>query len=128
MKPKMWIAIVIVALGIIAIGYEILKNSSPSIPSNYKTSDTLKVEINPWVPYLSISEEDTVNIYEVIWDQKYGATKTAYCMVIFKNDKLRQYKLIAPWINSIVIEGQNINDIKITKVLKKDVSDYKEYK
>jgi len=128
MKAKMWIAIVIVALGAVGIGYEIWKNSSPSFPSNYNTSDTLKVETNSWIPYLSIPEGDTDFVYEVTWDQKYGATKKAYCMAIFKDDKLRQYGLIAPWISSIVIENQNTNNVKITKVLKKDVPNYKNYK
>lgn len=124
MKVKVWVAIVIVVLGLFGIGYVIWDSNSSNIFWGYNTPDTLKVETNSWETYLTIPEKDSVSIYEVTWDQKYGVTKTAYCMAIFKDDKIHQYKLIAPWIDLLIIEAQNTNDIKVSKVFKCDIQNY----
>lgn len=111
-----WVAIVIVALGVVGIVYVIWDHNRPSFLGNYTNLDTAVVETNPWKPYLSVSEKDTGIVIEVIWDQKYGATKKSYCMAVFQNEKTRQYRLIAPWMKNITIECQNMNDIKFNKV------------
>ena len=128
MKKMKWVAIVIVALGAVGIGYEIWSHNSNNHLGSYDTLDTSEVETNPWQPYKYLTESDSDYVFEVIWDQKYGATKTAYCKAIFKNIKTNQYELIAPWLNSVTIEAQNTNDLKINKVLKKDVPDYQTFK
>jgi hypothetical protein len=125
MKKNKWIAIVIIAFGAVGIAYEVWNSNSSNHLGNFATLDTAKVDPNPWKPYISISEGDTGNIYEVVWDQKYGATKTAYCLAIFRNEQAKQYELIASWISGIVIEDQNTNNIKFNKVQKSDVPNYK---
>jgi len=122
---KKWIAIVIVALAGVGIVYVIWDHNSSNVFSNYSIQDTAIVETNPWEPYLSIPVGDTESVYEVTWDQKYGSTKTYFCMAVFRNEHSKQYKLISPWLDGIIIEYQNTNDIKFNKVLKKDVPDYK---
>jgi uncharacterized protein YxeA len=121
---KKWIAIIIVALAVVGIAYAIWEHNSSNVFSNYTTQDTVVVETNPWQPYLSVPVGDTESVYEVVWDQKYGTTKTSYCMVVFRNERSKQYKLIAPWLDGIIIEYQNTNDIKFNKVLRKDVPNY----
>lgn len=123
---KKWVAIVIVALGVVGVAYVIWSSNSPNYFGNFSTRDTLIVDTNPWKPSLSIPTGDTENVYEVTWDQKYGATKKSYCVAVFQNEKSRQYKLIAPWLDGLVIEYQNTNNIKFNKVSKKDVPNYKE--
>lgn len=92
--------------------------------TTYNTIDTLKIEESPWKVLSCIKSNDSVYVYKVTWDQKYGVTKTAYCMAIFKNESTNEYKLIAPWLNTVLIEKQNINDIDIAKVEKKSMPDY----
>lgn len=125
MKKMKLIAIIIVVLGVVGIIYEIWSVNSSNHLGNFTVQDTLVVDTNPWKPYISIPEGDTGTIYEVIWDQKYGATKTAYCLAIFRNESAKQYKLIAPWISGIVIEDQNTNNIKFNKIPKSNVPSYK---
>ena len=116
-----WIAFVIVALGVVGIVYVIWDHNSSNVLGNYTNLDTAVVETNPWKPYISVSEKDTGIVIEVIWDQKYGATKKSYCMAVFQNEKTRQYRLIAPWMKSITIECQNMNDIKFNKVCRDSI-------
>ena len=125
MKQMKWIAIVIVALGVVGIIYEIRNNNSSNHLGNFTVQDTLIVDTNPWKPYLSISSEDTGNVYEVVWDQKYGATKKMYCMAVFRNDQTKQYKLIAPWLTGIIIEEQNTNNIRFNRVEINAVPEYR---
>lgn len=122
---KKWIAYVIVALGVVGVVYVIWDQNSSVNLSNYTVRDTTVIEANPWKPYRNIPEGDTENIYEVSWDQKYGVTKKKYCTAVFRNEQSKQYKLIAPWLDDQIIEYQNTNDIIFTKVLKRDVPEYR---
>lgn len=119
-----WVAIVIVALGVIGIAYEIWSNNTNNGLVGFSTRDTITVEANPWIPHVAIPVEDSDSLYEVTWDQKYGATKIAYCKCIFRNEKTGDYRLIAPWTSFITIEAQNTNNVKVVKVSKVDVPDY----
>lgn len=124
MKNVNWVAYVIVALGVVGIIYTIWNANSTNPFGNYAVRDTAVVETNHWKPYISISNDDTCSVYEVLWDQKYGATKKSYCMVVFRNESAKQYKLIAPWLDGLIIEYQNTNDIKFNKVLKENAPNY----
>ena len=121
---KKRIAYVIVALAVVGIAYTIWSSNRSNTFTNYSTLDTVSIDANPWQPYLNIPVGDTDNVYEVSWDQKYGSSKAAYCMVVFRNEKSRQYKLVAPWLDGLIIEYQNVNDIKFNKVSKKDVPNF----
>jgi len=121
---KKWVVIGIVVLGVLGIGYEIWNQSYSNGLVNFTSRDSSSTEVSPWILFNSISADDTDGLYEVIWDQKYGTTKKVYCKAIFKNDKTNQFKLIAPWLEALIIESQNTNDMKINKVSKKDAPDY----
>jgi len=123
-----WVVIAVVILGGIGIAYEIWNQNSSNGLVGYTSRDSVVIDINPWKSYMSIPVIDTDGIYEVTWAQKYGDTKTIYCMNIFRNEIAKEYKLVAPWLNALIIEDQNANDIKINKVSKKDAPDYSKNK
>jgi hypothetical protein len=125
---KKWIGIVIIALGVVGIAYVIWDSNSSINLAGYSVRDTVAIEENVWKLYRSIPIGDTDEVYEVIWDQKYGATKKCYCTVVFRNERSNEYKLVAPWLDDLVIEKQNTDDISFDKVFKKDVPDYRTYK
>lgn len=118
------IAYVLIALGVVGIIYTIWDQNTSNPLVGYVDRDSTVVVTNDWKPYLSISDKSEDEIYEVIWDQKYGVTKKQYCVVVFRNESAKQYKLIAPWLDGAIIEYQNTNDIKFKKVRKNDVPGY----
>ena len=124
MKNIKLIAYVIIALGVVGIIYTIWDQNSSNPLVGYVERDSTVIEENTWKPYLSISDKRNDEVFEVTWDQKYGVTKKQYCMVVFRNESIRQYKLIAPWLDGSIIEYQNTNDIKFKKVRKNDVPGY----
>ena len=69
---------------------------------------------NYWQPYLFITMNDTNNIYEVVWNEKYGMSKLAHTKVIFRS-KTGDYKLVSN-IETIEIKAININSISFKKV------------
>lgn len=124
MKNIILVAYVIIALGVVGIIYTIWDQNSSNPLVGYVERDSTVIEENTWKPYLSISDKSNDEVFEVSWDQKYGVTKKQYCMVVFRNESIRQYKLIAPWLDGAIIEYQNTNDIKFKKVRKNDVPGY----
>lgn len=124
MKNIKLVAYVIIALGVVGIIYTIWDQNSSNPLVGYVERDSTVIEENTWKPYLSISDKSNDEVFEVTWDQKYGVTKKQYCMVVFRNESIRQYKLIAPWLDGAIIEYQNTNDIKFKKVLKSNVPGY----
>jgi len=76
-----------------------------------------KIEENAWQPYKAIDILDSTHIYKVSWTQKYGAVQTVYCRAAFRNDKEKQYRLIAPWLDGVDIERPNMDDIQFDRVL-----------
>jgi hypothetical protein len=123
-----WIAIAVVVLGAACIAFEIWNQNSSNGLVGYTSIDSTVIDMNPWKAYMSIPVSDTDDIYEVTWAQKYGDTKVVYCTCIFRNEVSKEYKLVAPWLNALIIEDQNANDIKINKVSKKDAPDYSKNK
>lgn len=124
MKNIILVAYVIIALGVVGIIYTIWDQNSSNPLVGYVERDSTVIEENTWKPYLSISDKSNDEVFEVSWDQKYGVTKKQYCMVVFRNESIRQYKLIAPWLDGAIIEYQNTNDIKFKKVRKNNVPGY----
>ena len=76
---------------------------------------------NDWKVLSAINADDTANVINVCYDQKYGNTVNLYCLVVFQNDKIGQIKFVAPWIDNAIVERSNMNDIKIKVVSKKGV-------
>jgi len=111
----------IVAVGVAATVLAIIIACTVCNRSCYVDADgnpvaVTKIESNDWQPYLAIDPTDTAHVYRVTWVQKYGSTQIAYCRVVFRNDKEKQYKLIAPWLSGIEIERANMDDIQFDKV------------
>lgn len=103
MKNIILVAYVIIALGVVGIIYTIWDQNSSNPLVGYVERDSTVIEENTWKPYLSISDKSNDEVFEVSWDQKYGVTKKQYCMVVFRNESIRQYKLIAPWLDGAII-------------------------
>jgi hypothetical protein len=59
-----------------------------------------------------VQQADSISMIKVEWDQKYGATKIAYCRAVFQNST--QFKLVAPWI-TLTIEKANLDNIRFVK-------------
>jgi len=121
MKKSTTITLIVITC-ILAIIILVTWNANRGINlSNIKIADTIQIEKGEWEEYKSILIEDSILVYQVTWDQKYGVTKTEYCKVIFKNDKQKQYKLIAPWLDGVIIERVNMNDLSVDKINLNDV-------
>jgi len=119
---KKWLIIISILIFLFIMHKKKEQNQFVNL-TTYKNIDSLQIEDNPWELLLNIEPSDTLHVYKVVWDQKYGATKINYCRAIFENKKAKQYKLIAPWFNSIIIEGQNINNIDFKKIEKRSMPD-----
>jgi hypothetical protein len=114
---KKWVAISIGVVAVGIIGYAIWDANLPVyLGLNMHGADTLKIEAGEWQPTKAIDPADSTHVYRVIWTQKYGDTKVAYCKIVFKNDKTGQYKLVAPWTSGIEIERSNMDDIQFDKL------------
>jgi len=72
---------------------------------------------NNWYPVMSILPGDTTYVVKVGYTQKYGAYVELFCAAVFRNDKIGQYRFIAPWLDIQEVERSNINDISYSKVL-----------
>lgn len=111
-----WVVGVIALVVVAAIGFSIWSSKElPGLPL-VKIGEP-KIEPNAWQPYKAIDPDDSTHALRVVWAQKYGEVKTVYCKVVFRNDKEKQYKLVAPWLSGFDIERQNMDDIKFEKIL-----------
>ena len=121
---KKWVAVAIGVAVVLAVVIACTICNRPYyVDANGKPVAVTKIEPNAWQPYLAIDPTDTAHVYRVTWVQKYGSKQTAYCKVVFRNDKEKQYKLIAPWLSGIEIERANMDDIQFDKVQMDSVPD-----
>ena len=121
MKVK-WIAISVGILTVLAIIYVVWDfNRFQYFGTDFKAVPEPKPVTNEWMPYKAIDPDDSLNVLSVTWTEKYGETKTVYCKVVFKNDKEKQYKLVAPWLGTVDIERANMDDIRFDRILKSSV-------
>lgn len=112
----------LIGIGTGVVVYRYMKGIVILIPTE-PVEDNYIEQPNEWQPYMAISPGEEM-AYRVTWTEKYGMTKTAYCNVIWRNDKEDQYKLTAPWITGAVhIERSNTNDDLIVKVPLNEVPD-----
>jgi hypothetical protein len=119
---KKWIPVILGVAIVILIGYTIWEANRPVyFGPNMHVIDEPKIDTNAWQPYKNISPDDTGHVYRVLWSQKYGMVQAAYCVVVFRNDKEKQYKLVAPWLDGLEIERANMDDIKFDKISKDSV-------
>lgn len=117
--------LILVTLAVIAcvIIFIVIKNtnSNQTIILPVPSKDSIKIESNPWKEYSTIPPGDTINVIKVQYDQKYGRSVLLYCTAVFENTKENKYRCIAPWLDKQDIEKSNINDFKVTKVLRKEM-------
>jgi hypothetical protein len=98
----------IIALAFISVNAEEYNNRCDNV-----TSEVFK---NKWELLLSANDSESIKI-EI--KEKYGTDKTYYGKAIFFNGK--QYKIVAPWFDNILINLDNITDIKTMKISIKDI-------
>lgn len=79
-----------------------------------------QIDKQEWIVENQINDTDN-NCLKVIYREKYGAEIITYCMVLFRNDKTKQYKMIAPWLKSKIVEMSNITGIEVYEVSKSEV-------
>lgn len=113
MKKTIIILATLAVLGA-GIGFLICDANRPGVNlKGYKAADTTEIVQNEWELHKSAGDEEALVVQ---WDQKYGATKTVYCKVIFYSKKTKQFKLVGKWMETVLIEASNTNDLKITKI------------
>jgi hypothetical protein len=61
------------------------------------------------------------NCLKVIYKEKYGIEIITNCMVLFRNDTTKQYKMVAPWMKGKIVEMSNITGIEVYEVSKNEV-------
>ncbi len=74
-----------------------------------------------WIVENQINDAES-NCLKVVYREKYGAEIITYCMVLFRNDKTKQYKMVAPWLKSKIVEMSNITGIEVYEVSKSEAS------
>lgn len=118
-----WIGIIVTIIVVALIGYVIYEANVPRyFGPNMNIIEEPIIKPNDWQPYKSITPEDSIHILKVTWAEKYGENRVVYCKAVFKNDKEKQYKMVAPWMNDVEIERTNMNDITFEILLKSSVS------
>jgi hypothetical protein len=115
MKKRVIVAVGVTVILAIVIACTIC-NRPYYVGTNGKPVKVEEIAPNDWQPYKAIDPADSTHVYRVIWSQKYGSVQTAYCKVVFRNDKEKQYKLIAPWLSGIEIERANMDDIQFDRI------------
>lgn len=117
MKKKSLITIITIACILVVIIFVTWNANRGTNLTNLHVTEDQKIEKNEWEEHKFILVDDSVHVYKVTWDQKYGVTRTEYCKAAFRNDKQKQYKLVAPWLDEKIIERVNMNDIRFDKIL-----------
>jgi len=79
-----------------------------------------KIEKNDWIVLTSIKSDDTLNIIEVCYQEKYGLERVVFCTAIFENQKLGEYKCISPTLN-LILQKSNLNSFQTKTVLKNKI-------
>ena len=94
-------------------------NTAPGLPLDNQPSE---IEKNAWQPENFVRDVEN-KVLKVSYREKYGSELVIYCMAFFNNDKTKQYKAVAPWLGSTIIEKENITEITIREVDKKEYLD-----
>lgn len=79
--------------------------------------DNTNIDAVEWIVENQSKDTDK-NCLKVIYREKYGAELVVYCMVLFRNDKTKQYKMVAPWLTNKIIEMSNVTGIEVNEVPK----------
>lgn len=109
------IAVVVAAIAVVCM---ICNNGQyVYIGSDGKQIAEPKIEENAWQPYKAIDLMDSTHVYKVSWSPEANTDRVMYCRAVFRNDKEKQYRLIAPWLDGVDIERPNMDDIQFDKVL-----------
>lgn len=61
-----------------------------------------------WKLISSIPPKDTSNVLVVVYKDEMSTFNEVYCMAVFENSKGTEYKLVAPWLNNMIIQKSNL--------------------
>jgi hypothetical protein len=70
-----------------------------------------KTDLNGWQPYMTLSPNDSMHVLRVSWGDS-----VKYCRAVFKNDRKRLYRLVAPWLEDVKIERPIGLDVAMEQV------------
>lgn len=79
------------------------------------------LEKNDWVSIQSIKLEDSLNVIKITYQEKYGLERTFYCKAVFENIKTAEYKCVAPWLGSLLLQKSNLNSFQTSIVSKAEM-------
>ena len=96
------------------------KKDSIYLMSLYRHST--QIDSNEWKLISSIPPKDTSNVLFLVYKDEVGfSLNDVYCMAIFENKKGTEYKLVAPWLNSMIVQKSNLLMEKSTLVPKSEM-------
>lgn len=92
-------------------------------------SGKTEIEKNDWEPSNFIHSDSSSYVLRIDLKEKYDGYYHIYCKALFSNQKTRQFKLIAPWIEDIVIDWSLTTSKTAVKIHKDslDREDIKSY-
>lgn len=83
------------------------------------SDDNSQIDMPEWVVENQVHDVEN-NCLKVVYREKYGSEIVTYCMVLFRNDTTKQYKMIAPWLKGKIVEMSNITGIEVYEVSKSE--------
>lgn len=95
------------------------KEKQPEWTPPVMTNDNSQIDTPEWIVENQVHDVQN-NCLKVIYREKYGLEIVTNCMVLFRNDKTKQYKMVAPWLNQKIVEMSNITGIEVYEVSKID--------
>lgn len=83
------------------------------------SNDNSQIDMSEWVVENQVHDAEN-NCLKVVYREKYGIEIITYCMVLFRNDTTKQYKMIASWLKGKIVEMSNITGIEVYEVSKNE--------
>lgn len=109
MKSKLYV----VLLGVIMTAISVCSDSQ--IYNDRNGGILTEIVKNEWKPVNSADENEELEV--TVKESYLGGIRIYYCKAIFLNGS--QYKLVSPVYEEIIINYDNITDIKIVKIITK---------
>lgn len=80
--------------------------------SNFVKQEEKEIDKNDWENIKSTNKDE---VLKVRWSEKYGMRRIEYCKVVFYNRKDGLIKLVAPWLDMIIVKA-NTYDIEYKRI------------
>ena len=86
----------------------LLEEQNYTLQMNFYKNST-RVDSVDWVliNYIPPTDTDDVLMYSFI-DEMGFSNNSIYCMAVFENSRKTEYKLVAPWLNSMIVQKSNL--------------------